>query len=226
MVTEAEAFCLSCGVARNQGRNCDYCGRMYLDAAKGATAKPAPLRALPAKYKVKKTGSETVISWRWRNRSSWFLFPFSVLWIGMPLYATGGMDLLDPLSAFPIPLIPVLIGVAFFIKAVITALNHTSIHASKHSLYVRHYPIPSRRGFRYTSNEIEQVFVSRVQRSNDNKTWHAPILQLVTTSGVSQAILSGSNESQFVVFESLRHEILDALGIDAAPVAGAYEITE
>jgi len=223
MVTEAEAFCLSCGVARNQGRHCDYCGRMYLDAAKASTAKPAPLRALPVKYKVKKTGEETIISWRWKNRSSWFLFPFSIIWIAMALYATGGMDLSDPISAFPIPLIPVAIGVLLFIKAVITALNHTSIHASKDSLYVRHYPIPSRRSMRYSSNEIEQVFVSRVQRSNDNRTWHAPILQLVTTSGVSQAILSGSSESQFVAFESLRHEILDALGIDAAPVAGAYE---
>jgi len=42
------------------------------------------------------------------------------------------------------------------------------------------------------------------------------VLQLVTTEGVSHALLSGHNESQFSDFETLCHEIKSALGLERA----------
>ncbi len=223
MVTEAEAFCLSCGVARNHGSKCDYCGRLYLDVAKGAKAKPAPLRSLPEKYDIKKTGDEIIISWKWKRRSTWFLIVFALIWIGMALVTMDGATILtDPLAAFPVPILPVLVGLALLCKAVLQMTNGTSIHASKHALYTRHYPIRSRRSIKYSKNDIEQIYVIRVQRSNEHRTWHAPILQIATKSGERRALLSGYNESQFPAFETLRLEILKALDIEAIDVAGAH----
>ena len=214
MVTEADAFCLSCGVARNRGTNCDYCGRLYIEAAK-AKDKPAQHRSLPAKYTVRKKNNETVISWRWRNRSTWLLIFIALFWIGLALSMDGEKILTDPLSTFPVPLIPILIGLFLLTNAVVKLANRTSIHASRQSLSIRHYPLPWRKNIRYNTNEIQEVIVSSVQRSNENQTWKAPVLQLHTTSGVRHAILSGYKEAQFADFESLRHEIQTALGIDA-----------
>ncbi len=213
MVSEAEAFCLSCGVARNRGDKCDYCGRLYVSAAK-ADAKAAPTRALTSKYKIKQSGSETVISWRWKNKSTWMLVVVALVWIGISLSVFDGQNILqDPLSSFPIPMIPALIGIGLLINAIIKLTNGTSIHASRQSLSIRHYPLPARRNVRYSRNDIDQVFVSTVQRSHEGRTWQAPILQLVTKAGVRHALLSGQNESQFADFESLRHKILTALDI-------------
>ncbi len=212
MVTEADAFCLSCGVARNRGTNCEYCGRLYIEAAK-AKNKPAQHRSLPTKYTVKKKNNETIISWRWKSRSTWLLVVIALFWITLSFQLDGGALLTDPLSTFPIPMIPVLVGLFLLSKAVVKLANKTSIHASRQSLSIRHYPIPWRRNIRYRTDEIEQVSVSIVQRSTKERTWKAPVLQLHTTSGVRHAILSGYNEAQFADFETLCHEIQNGLGI-------------
>lgn len=213
MVTEAEAFCLSCGVARNRGSNCEYCGRLYVSAAK-ADAKPAQHRSLAPKYKIKKTSNETIISWHWKSRSTWILFPIAVLWIGISFTMDGEKLLTDPLSTFPVPLIPFLIGVWLVCLAIVKLTNKTAIHASRQSLSIRHYPLPWRRNIRYKKSEIEQLTVSTVQRRDEHRTWTAPVLQLVTAEGVSHALLSGYNESQFSDFETLCHEIRHALGLE------------
>ena len=213
MVTEAEAFCLSCGVARNRGTNCEYCGRLYVDAAK-SDVKPSPHRSLAAKYKVKKNSNETVISWHWKSKSTWILFPIAVFWIGISLTMDGEKFLTDPLSTFPVPLIPVLIGIWLICLAIVKLSNKTAIHASRQSLSIRHYPLPWRRNIRYDKSEIAQLSVSTVQRRDEHRSWTAPVLQLVTTEGVSHALLSGYNESQFPDFETLCHEIQSALGLE------------
>ncbi|MEM7257194.1 MAG: hypothetical protein AAF404_07380, partial [Pseudomonadota bacterium] len=169
-------------------------------------------------------GCETIISWRWKNKSTWFMVVVALVWIAMALSVLDGQRFLtDPLSTFPVPMIPVLIGLALLGNAIIKLTNGTSIHASRQSLSIRHYPLPGKRNVRYARSEIEQVFVTKVQRANKERTWFAPILQLVTTSGVRQALLSGHNETQFSDFESLRLEILEALDITPQAVAGAYE---
>ena len=214
MVTEAEAFCLSCGVARNRGSNCEYCGRLYVDAARAAK-KPVPHRALAAKYNIKKRSNETVISWHWKNRSTWLLVPIALFWIGISLSMDGEKLLTDPLSTFPVPLIPVLIGIWLIVHAIVKLTNKTAIHASRQSLSIRHYPLPWRRNIRYDKSEIQQLFVSTIQRRDDKRTWTAPVLQLITTSGVRHALLSGYDESQTADFETLRDEIQSALGIES-----------
>ena len=213
MVTEAEAFCLSCGVARNRGSNCDYCGRMYVDAAK-SNAKPKQHRALAPKYSISKKNNETVISWRWKNRSTWFLLVVALFWMGIALSMGGELFLTNPRATFPIPLLPVLVGLFLLAQAIVKLTNKPSIHASRQSLSIRHYPLPWRKNIRYSKSEISQLFVTTVERRDEHRTWKAPVLQLATTSGVRHAILSGYNESQFADFETLKHEIQSALGID------------
>ena len=215
MVTEAEAFCLSCGVARNRGSNCEYCGRLYVSAAKSNAKAPAH-RSLTNKYKIRKNSNETVISWRWKNRSTWLLIPIALFWMGISLSMGGEQFLTDPLSTFPIPLIPVLIGFALLAQAIVKLTNRTSVHASRQQLSFRHYPLPWRRNVQYDKSEIKQLFVSSMQRSDKNRSWTAPVLQLVTTAGVRHALLSGANEGQFADFETLCHELQTALNL--APV--------
>lgn len=212
MVTEADAFCLSCGVARNRGTNCEYCGRLYVEAAK-SNAKPKQHRALAPKYQVNRKNNETVISWRWRNRSSWFLIVVALFWMGIALSMGGELFLTDPLATFPVPLLPVLVGFFLFAHAIVKLTNKTSIHASRQSLSIRHYPLPWRKNIRYDKNEISELFITTVERRNEHRTWKAPVLQLTTTSGVRHALLSGYNESQLADFETLRDEIQTALDL-------------
>lgn len=213
MVTEAEAFCLSCGVARNRGSNCEYCGRLYVDVSK-ADSKPAPHRSLAPKYKVKKSNNKTVISWSWKKRSTWILIPIALFWIGLALTMDGEKLLTDPLSTFPVPLIPVLIGLWLLCFAIVKLSNKTAIQASRQSLNIRHYPLPWRRNIRYKRSEIKQLSVSTVQRRDEHRSWTAPVLELVTSEGIRHALLSGYNEAQFSDFETLCHELKNALGLE------------
>ncbi len=204
---------MSCGVARNRGSNCEYCGRLYVSSAK-ANAKPAQHRTLAPKYKIKRNNHETVISWSWKKRSTWILFPIALFWIGLSLTMDGEKLLTDPLSTFPVPLIPVLIGLWLFCLAIVKLFNKTAIHASRQSLSVRHYPLPWRRNIHYKRSEILQITVSTVQRRDEHRTWTAPVLQLLTSEGFGHALLSGYNEAQFPDFETLCYELQNALGLE------------
>ena len=102
-------------------------------------------------------------------------------------------------------------------------INKTSIRASKQMLHMKHHPIPWSGHFKIPTSNIEQVFVSRTQRSNKQNRWHAPALQLITGDGQKHQLLRGSNEAEFSDFESLRLIILKALDIKPQNIAGAHD---
>lgn len=215
MNDNARGFCVSCGVARNFGDTCDYCGRHYVES----TRSPEQTKrhtALSTKYKITKNQHNNVITWRWSNNSAWIMIAFSIIWIAMTVPVA--IEVIgEPLHTIPIPLLFPFVGLALMIHGIMRMVNKTSIYAGRQSLYLKHHPIPWRGKYRIAANEIEQVFVSRIQRSKKNRTWQTPALQLITKAGQRHELLKGSSESDFIDFESLRLIILKGLDIKPEP---------
>ncbi len=214
-------FCVSCGVARNYGGTCDYCGRLYIEPVE-ASSQVKRLTALPAKYKISKENNGTAITWGWAGRSGWILIPFAMFWIAIT-YPIAADWFKEPFDTVPITLLPLVVGVVLFCYALMRLINNTSIYASNQSMLIRHHPIPWRGKLKVDTRDIEQVFVTRIQRSNKETSWHAPALQLITKGGQRHELLRGKAEAEFTDFESLRLIILKALGITPETIAGAHD---
>lgn len=218
MNENARGFCVSCGVARNYGSTCDYCGRLYVEST-DAPAATKRHTALSSKYKVTKNQQHNVITWHWKRKSGWILIAFSLVWITL----TAPIAIESIGEPTPIPIIFPFVGLFLLLKGVMKLVNKTSIYASRQSLYLKHHPIPSSGKFRMATDNIEQVFVSRIQRSSENRTWHAPALQLITKDGQRHELLKGSTEAEFIDFESLRLIILKGLNIKPESVSGSHD---
>jgi len=209
---DTKDFCISCGVHRNYGDTCDYCGRLYSDAPESEPR----VNALASKYKISKNQYGSVITWKWGNRSAWIPLLFSFVWlaVSVPMFPE---IINDPLAAIPAPMVLPIVGFSLAFYAIVRLINKTSIHVSDQSLFIKHHPIPWRSSFKISAANVEQVFVSRTQRSNEDRSWHAPTLQLVTINGQRHQLLKGNREEEFADYESLRHIILNALGIKPTP---------
>jgi hypothetical protein len=214
--------CITCGGVRNHGEYCAYCGALYPDVV--ATGSPArKLTSLAAKYRVEKFSGGIKISWRWWSASHLFLIPFALIWNSIVFKIGDWQDLLrDPLSLFPIPLVHMLIGIAIPLYVAISFINKTTIRADRQLLSIRHFPLPLGRKVSVPASHIQQIFVSRGQRSNKRNSWDVPVLQLITINGERIQLMKGRAEVEFADYESLRQSILEALGISVAHVAGAY----
>ncbi len=220
MNQSSKSFCASCGVARTPGNTCDYCGRYYVEPIAGA-ANVARITALPSHYKITKNKKGSVITWRWAKNSAWMLIPFALVWLAMAFPIA--IDYFAEPGSLPVQLLPMAVGVGLLCHAIMKLINKTSIFASRQSLYIKHHPIPWSGKFRIATDNIEQVFVSRIQRSNKESSWHAPALQLISKDGQRHELLRGKREAEFSDFESLRLVILKALNIEPQQVAGAHD---
>jgi len=216
--------CIGCGGARNQGQYCAYCGALYPESQ--ATAQPPKkLMSLAAKYRVDKFGNAVKISWRWWSAGHLFLIPFAFFWNSIAFDLGDWRVLLsDPMSLFPIPLVHMVVGIVIPVYVAVSFINKTTIKADRQMLTIRHFPLPIGRKLSMPVGQIQQIFVSRGQRSNKHNSWNVPILQLITIDGDRHELMTGRAEVEFSDYESLRQKILDAIGIAPAPVAGAYDV--
>lgn len=217
------ARCASCGVSRNRGDRCEYCGALYLDAV---NAKPSSdkLRSLDKKYRIKQQGSRVEITWIWRDAGVWFLVPFFLFWNSIAFSFLSVSEVLsDPLSAFPIPAVHLVIGVLGVGYTAVCLLNSTTITAKNNYLSLRHHPIPWPGNIKFTAGEVEHIFVSKGRRSSKKRSSDVPILQLVTVSGRRYELLKGKTEVEFADYESLRLHLLKALNLKPTQVFGAVQ---
>lgn len=220
------ATCASCGVARNKGDQCDYCGTVYADAIKPNKTKSF-LGSLSSKYQVSRRGSELRISWRWSGWSTLIMIPFFIFWNSMvfplgSLFSGGSSFFSDPLSYFPVPGVHILVGILGPIYILIRLINRTTIVANKRHLIVKNHPIPWGKKHRFRAGDIQQLFVSKTQKSKKKTTWNVPELQLVTKNGMRHCLLTGNEEVEFADYETLRQQLSNALNIETVDVQGAF----
>lgn len=215
--------CVSCGGARGAAAYCAYCGALFPDSL-GKAEPRAKLVSLAAKYRVKRYGTAVEISWRWWSIAHLLLIPFALVWNSM-VFSIGDWHILlsDPASLFPMPLLHMLVGMAVPVYAVICLVSQTRIRADRHRLRIVHVPLPIKRGLSLPTGEIQQIFVSKAQRHDKHSSWNVPVLQLVTKSGRRHELMKGQSEVEFSDYESLRQNLLQALGIAAAPAVGAID---
>ncbi|MFQ6551772.1 hypothetical protein AAD018_005425 [Aestuariibius insulae] len=217
----AATRCSSCGVYRNEGDRCDYCGALYLDRI-AARPEIGKRRSLGEKYKVDRTGKDLRITWNWRNGTIWFLIPFFIFWNSIAMsFVQAGDFLSDPLSAFPIPGIHLIFGVLGIGYVMVSLINRTTILAKDDVLSLRHHPIPWPGNVTFEKDDIESLFVSKTQRSSKKNSWNVPVLQLVTKAGLRYELLKGKTEVEFADFESLRLHLLEALHLEPKDMIGA-----
>jgi len=211
--------CHSCGVAKTSNDQCPYCGTVYPE--KIPTHTP-PLPSLDAKYKISKDYDGVLISWDWRTGfTSLLIVPFAFVWNYM--HREGWMDLFaGTLPEFPFPAFFMGVGVFLLYTGLATLLNKTTIHANSQSLRVKHFPVPYYRTRLHKAANIQQLFVSRAQKSSKNRTWHVPVLQVIDNKGRRHKLLKGNAEEEFADYEALRLNLMDALGIKSSEVIGDF----
>lgn len=213
--------CSSCGVSRNIGDRCEYCGALYPDMI-NAKSTGKKLKSLDRKYSVERRGGRTEISWSWRSATTWLGIPFFLFWNSVAFsFASVSEMLSDPLTVFPIPGLHILIGIVGSVYVGVCLINKSTIIADNSQLALRHHPVPWPGHAKFKANEIEGIFVSKGQRSRKNSSWDVPILQLVTKAGTRHQLLKGKTEVEFADYETLRRHLLDALNIEPSQADGA-----
>ncbi|MFK7857292.1 MAG: hypothetical protein AB8B64_00635 [Granulosicoccus sp.] len=201
--------CSACGVGKNKGDYCNYCGTLYPEALKADQAQStAPVSSLASKYQVERTQDSLSIWWNWRSLPLLAFLAFSVFW--MYIATSSGS------------IWPTLVGVVMIVYIVIQFVNRTTINVTNNGLSIHHRPIPCRKGFKFHVGNIQQIYVSKEQKRSKNRIWHAPALQLVTSDGKRHAILKGQSETEFADFEALRRKILSELGIEPRSAFGEF----
>ena len=219
------AECPSCGSARNRGDQCDYCGRLYVDAIKQQSKTQSFLKSLSDKYQVSKQGDALVISWRWGGLKVLPLLIFFAIWNSMIFSMDFGFA--DDVgfwgqlwSLFPLPAIHMLVGIIGPIYVLIKVINRTTITATSQRLTVKHHPIPWGKQHDFPVQNIEQLFVSKTHRSSKKRSWEVPELQLITKTGARHRLLKGNKGVEFSDYEALRQQLSKALGIKLVSVHG------
>jgi len=216
------AECMACGVPRNHGERCDYCGALYLDMINSASS-GIEVGSLHNKYKIKQSGNDVEISWHWRNIAILALIPFFIFWNSITFSGHALGDLItDPLSVFPFPGMHMIIGILGPLYALVHLINKTSIVANARYLTIKHHPIPWRGNKQFDARNIQQIFVSKGIRSKNDNSWNVPILQLVTITGTRHELLKGQREVEFADYEALRRHLLKALNKQVKSAQGQY----
>ncbi len=216
-----QTHCASCGVSRDRGERCEYCGALYPDTI-STDAPTGVISSLDNKYRVKRNGNEVSISWSWRNIKTWMMIPFFIFWNSIAFqFTTLDKALSDPLSLFPVPGIHLLVGILGPLYVLLCLINNTTITANSSHLSIRHHPLPWRNSNHFSAGDIEQVFVSRGRRSSKKRSWDVPILQVITINGSRYELLKGQTEVEFADYESLRRHILTAMNIAPKKVHGS-----
>lgn len=209
--------CASCGVSRNAGDRCDYCGAIYTDGFHIGLHDTYG-SSLNEKYKIKQDGRDIEITWRWRKPIHWALFAFSLFWCFITITAIFSIltfeDHLRPFEVLPIPLTHLFIGILGASFAAVYFFNNTTIKANFQSMCLAHHPISWRGGVKFDASDVADIVVERKRRSRKKHNWDVPVLHVVTTSGLRHALLEGQSEEEFRDYEALRRYLLVALDLE------------
>jgi hypothetical protein len=211
------ARCASCGVFRNAGDRCDYCGAIYTDGFH-ITLHENYGSSLNDKYKIQQDGREIEITWRWRKPIHWALLAFSLFWCFITISAIFSIltfeDHLRPLEVLPLPLIHLFVGTIGASFAAIYFFNKTTIKANSQYMSLAHHPISWRGGAKFDASDVADILVESNRRSRKRHSWEVPVLHVVTTSGLRRALLEGQSEEEFRDYEALRRYLLTALDLE------------
>jgi len=209
--------CAACGVRRNQGERCDYCGVLYLDTIEMVSSAHR-VGTLHSKYLLKQNGDDVEITWKWKNPIILILLPGSLIFtfVGFSLFDLGKF-LSNPLSVFPIPAFHIIIGILFSIYIFPYLVNSTRIVANTSLLTIRHYPIPARRNKKFDAVDIKQIYVSKNIYTRKGRRRAVPVLELVLVNGSRHELVKGYTDNDFTDYQTLRQHLLKALNKTIPP---------
>lgn len=215
---EVPERCASCGVFRNAGDRCDYCGAIYTDGFH-IGQNNIQNSALNDKYKIKQDGREIEITWRWRKPIHWALFAGSLFWCFITISAIFSILTFEShprrLEVLSFPLVHLFIGILASSFAAVYFFNKTTIKANFQQLCLAHHPISWRGGgAKFDASEVADILVESKRQSYKKQSWEVPVLHVVTTSGVRHTLLKGQSEEEFRDYEALRRYLLMALDLE------------
>lgn len=214
--TDTTSRCASCGVPRNFGTTCKYCGTVYPDAA----SKLHPDQDLPdlhEKYTVTKDGGGVSISVPIRKTVDVvivafigiFAFLIIVLFFAFsgPIGPSG-----SPAQFTIIPLVfKSIVGGGTTLFAVLCWFNRVTIQANSRYLTLRHHPIPLQLSMKIRTEDMTDLSVVARRKTHNDQTWNVPVLRVSTVTGNSQDVMVGRSEADFGDFDVLKHHLSKAL---------------
>ncbi len=214
--TDTTLNCTSCGVPRNFGTSCKYCGTVYPDVAK----KLHPDQDLPdldAKYTVTHDRGGVSISIPLRKTVDAvivaFIGVFAVFSIVL-FFAFSGLIASTgaPASFTIIPLVfKLIIGGGATLFAVFCWFNRVTIEANSRYLSLHHHPIPLQPSVKIRSEDLKDLSVIPRRRTRNDHVWDEPVLRATTVTGTHKDIMVGRSEADFGDFDVIQYHLSEAL---------------
>ena len=213
--TDTTSRCASCGVPRNFGTTCKYCGTVYPEAAR--TLHPdQDLPELHEKYTVTHDGRAVSISVPLRKTVDVVIAVFIGIFAFFGIISFGGLSAPDTLSSSTSTAVVLFVvkfivvgGVTLF--AVLCWVNRVTIEANSRYLSLRHHPIPLQLSMKIRTEDMTDLSVIARRKTYKDENWDVPVLQVSTVTGTRQDLMVGSSEADFGDFDVLQRHLGEAL---------------
>ena len=208
--------CASCGVPRNFGTTCKYCGTVYPDAVR--TLHPdQDLPDLHKKYRVTHDAGGVSISVTLRKTVdvvivafiTFFAFLIFMIFLAAsePIAPSG-----SPTSFTIIPnIFRLIVGWGITLFAVLCWFNRVTVEANSRYLSLRHHPIPLQPSMKIRTEDMTDLSVIARHRTRNDYTWDEPVLRATTVTGNHKDILVGRSEADFGDFDVIQRHLSKAL---------------
>ncbi len=214
--TDTTSRCASCGVPRNFGKSCKYCGTVYAETV--STLPPdQDLPELDEKYTVTQEGRGVSISVPLRKTVNVFIAVFIAFFVFCTLviligFTGSGNPSLSATSHTIIPfLFKTIIGGGLTVFAFLCWFNRVTIEANSRYLSLRHHPVPLQLGMKIRTEDMVDLRVVAQRKSYKNESWDVPVLRASTVTGTHRDVMVGRLEADFGDFDVIQRHLSKAL---------------
>ncbi len=177
---------------------------------------------MPKRVRIERSGNDLTVSWNWDRGLAIFLFFFAAIWFGIlsvfwiTAVRSGSITpaLMTSLHAA--------VGTIVVYKALVNALNVTSVRANLDTVRVHTGPVPVRGGsMDIATATVDQLFVRREQTTNSKGRTRTTYEVHALTSDHRDVALAKHLPSEAVA-HFVEHEIEEHLEIPDRHVPGSH----
>ncbi|MDO1445171.1 hypothetical protein Q0590_02860 [Rhodocytophaga aerolata] len=158
--------------------------------------------AIAEKFTTTENDQAIFIEKKWYSASYVILLLFSLLWNSFLYFFYTALVIEQvSLAAYLFLMLLVIAGIWIFYAAICGLVNKTTIQADKHSVFVRHTPLPWTGQRTIPKQDIDQVYVVQQIHSNKGTTYIRYSVDLLTRYDQTITLLKGLDtlaEARFI----------------------------
>jgi hypothetical protein len=175
--------------------------------------------AIPEGFETESNSQSFVISYKWYKLVVWFLLLFVLLWNS---FLVGWFMADTPWFFKAFAIIHLAAGVGLTWYVVCLFLNKTIISITKNELTIQHLPIPfpSYKNVTFNRFDIQQVYITRLIRTNKGSTTISFALHILTAKNKSIKLSVDCDSYEKAIF--IKRKVEEYMRIDPQPIEGEY----